>query len=316
MGNIKSFSELDLSDFLEKIKIEFESNNIKNSFSTFSSLDKTQADSIVWSKSTNIDLDNLKCSIIIVPMGFTKQSSSVSIFKVPDPRIAFSKILDHFFNDETKLTGIDELSKIHDGAAYGDDFYLGEFSSIGKNCTIGNNVKIFSNVTIYPNTIIGDNVTIHSGCVIGSPGFGYVRNKENELEHFVQLGNVIIEDDVEIGANTCIDRATMNSTIVGKNTKISNFCQIAHNVIIGKRCLITGKVQIGGGTVVGDDVYIGPSTVIMNKLVIASNADIKLGSVVVKNVNEGQSVSGNFAYDHNKRIRDFAKTQLPKRSSP
>lgn len=309
MGNLVLYTTSDLIQYLNDINISYHFNGIHNNFETYSTLDNTVENSVTWARKHTIDISILKSSILIVPMNFDKTSGTISIFKVDDPRRFFSLLLNQYFNPEKELTGISKNSTCHESVQFGKGIYLGDFSTIGKNCKLGNNVKIFPNVHIYANTIIGDNVIIHSGCVIGSPGFGYTRNEENILEHFVHVGNVQIGNNVDIGANTCIDRATMGSTYIGDNTKISNFCQIAHNVKVGENCLVTGKVQIGGGTIIGKDVYLGPSSIIMNKLLIGNGADIKMGSIVVKHVAANTSVSGNFATDHKKRLRDSVKIQ-------
>lgn len=154
---------------------------------------------------------------------------------------------------------------------------------------------------------IGDNVEVGAGCVIGAPGYSYVRQPDARLEHFPHVGGVVIGDDVTIGANSCVDSGGLGATRIGRGTKIGNLCQIAHNVEIGEDCLLAGRVQIGGGTKVGNQTEIWPSTIISHKLVIGAGCDIKIGSVVVQNLADGAVVSGNFAIPHEKSLRDLAK---------
>jgi UDP-3-O-[3-hydroxymyristoyl] glucosamine N-acyltransferase len=189
-----------------------------------------------------------------------------NILFTDNPRLLFSQIANLFFAQEPPTT------KIHPTAV------------IGKNVTIGTDTIIDAHVVIYDNCIIGDNCWIHAGCVIGCDGFGYERNNDLEIEKFPHRCIVIIEDDVEIGANTCIDRGALDNTIIGQGTKIDNLCHIAHNVKIGKHCMIVAQSMIGGSTIIGDYSYVAPHGVINNGLHIGKNAFIGLGAVVLHDV--------------------------------
>ncbi|HOR30674.1 MAG TPA: UDP-3-O-(3-hydroxymyristoyl)glucosamine N-acyltransferase, partial [Candidatus Syntrophosphaera thermopropionivorans] len=134
---------------------------------------------------------------------------------------------------------------------------------------------------------------IKNGARIGQTGFGFVKNEKGEWEKFPQIGNVIIEDNVEIGANTCIDRGALSTTTIGYGTKIDNLVEIAHNVQIGKNCIITGNVSIAGSCIIGDEVWIGPSVTINNGLKIGSKSFISIGSVIIKNLPPSSDVIGN-----------------------
>lgn len=221
------------------------------------------------------NITDIKAKAIVLPDSVKSQipSLDVPIIWVKRPRIVLKKLLDIFntkkFKEGTHPTAvIDPSSKIDKTCVIGAHVFIGAHVSIGKNCLI------YPNVTILDNSEIGNNVTLHSGCVVGSDGYSYVTEEESNLEkarkgdfnfkaerqiqHKIQsIGNVVIEDDIEIGANTCIDRGTIGSTVIGAGTKIDNLVQIAHNCKIGKDCLIVGQVGFAGSVSVGDRVVAG-----------------------------------------------------------
>jgi UDP-3-O-[3-hydroxymyristoyl] glucosamine N-acyltransferase len=198
--------------------------------------------------------------------------------------------------------GIEEPVFIHPSAKIGKSVYIGAFSYIGENtviednckvyphCHIGNqtivgsDTKLFSGVKIYKNSVIGKSCTIHSGAVIGSDGFGFAPNKENEYQKVPQIGNVIIHDFVEIGANTTIDRATIGSTVIGKGVKLDNLVQVAHNVEIEANCVVAAQSGIAGSTKIGEDVMMGGQVGIIGHLKIAKGTKIAAQSGVAKDV--------------------------------
>lgn len=196
---------------------------------------------------------NSRSSIVIVNKSFEPTAPvPATMIKVDDAYSCFAKLLELYAANRPQKKGISERAAIDATAALGEDAYVGEFAVIGQNVKIGKNVKIYpqvcigdnvrigDNVTlyygvkIYEECVLGDNVTIHAGTVIGADGFGFAPNGKGEYSKIPQLGNVVIEDNVEIGANTCIDRATMGSTRIGTGTKLDNLIQIGHNVVIGK----------------------------------------------------------------------------------
>lgn len=180
---------------------------------------------------------------------------------------------------------------IEDGVEIGNNVIIESNSVIKKNCRIGSVCRIYPNVTLYESVILGVNVIIHSGAVIGSDGFGYVKDK-GKIYKFPQTGKVIIEDNVEIGANTTIDRGSMSDTFIGAGTKIDNLCQIAHNVKLGKNCLVAGHSGISGSTVIGDDVTIAGKVGIADNLTIGSNVIMAGGSSVIGDIKDGEVVWG------------------------
>jgi UDP-3-O-[3-hydroxymyristoyl] glucosamine N-acyltransferase len=244
---------------------------------------------------------------IIVSGDFNSTArSDITLLKVKDPYSSFLKVLNIFSERswEDSLTGIsakadiedysllglnvfiDSFTKIDFGSSVGNDTKIFNNVSIGRNVSIGNNCKIYPNVTIYDSCIIKNNVIIHSGTVIGSDGFGFARNEDKTFTKIVQNGNVLIEDDVEIGSNCCIDRATMGSTIINKGVKIDNQVQIAHNVEIGEHTVITAQVGISGSSKIGKRCMIGGQSGLVGHITIADDVNIGAGTGVSKSIPE------------------------------
>jgi len=210
---------------------------------------------------------------------------------VERPKLIFGRIMKSLFVEEPKK-GIHPKAIIEDSAKIGEDVYIGPFSYIGENVKIGNNTKIYSGVTIHRDTEIGDDVIIQSGTIVGERASSVIENEDGENERFPQIGNVIIEDEVWVGPNACIDRATMGSTIIGKGSKISKLVNVTHNVKIGKNCIITGNAVIGGSTDIKDNVWVGINSTIRNHITVGKNSLIGMGAVVTKDVKEGETVIG------------------------
>ncbi len=198
-----------------------------------------------------------EASITIVNHDFVPENElTTTLIKVDDAYQSFSKLLEYYNQVKLMKSGIEQPSVISENVTYGDNLYLGSFSYIGKNVVIGNNVKIYPNtfigdnvkigdnciffagVKIYSETEIGNNCNFHSGCVVGSDGFGFAPTEDGTFNKIPQIGNVIIEDDVEIGANSTIDRATLGTTLIRKGVKLDNHIQVAHNVEIGENTVI------------------------------------------------------------------------------
>ncbi len=291
----------DLITFLIKSEIKFKHNGVMVRFCNCSPFYEANDLSVVWNK--KFEFESTLANTVILPYseaGLGLESIKKCIVTVENPRLVYLRVLKKFFYKNLEL-------KVAPEKRLAESVMVGEGSIVYPGVTFGKNVVIHHNVVIYPNVAIGSNVEIESGCVIGSKGFGYEKNESAGYEHFPHLGGVVIGDDVEIGANTCIDRGTLGDTVVGEGSKVSNFCQIAHNAVIGENCLITGKAQIGGGATIGRNSYIGPSVVISNKVNIGEHCDVKIGSVVVSDVENKASVSGNFAIPHSKSLRQHAK---------
>ena len=186
-------------------------------------------------------------------------------------------------------------------------------TGIGANCVIGKST-IGANCEIRANTIIGDEVTIgvnvliDYGAILGSQGFGYYKNQENQIESFPQLGGITIGDDVYIGANTTIDRGTLDDTVIGNGSKIDNLVHIAHNAVIGKNVIIIANSMIAGSVRIKDDSWIAPSASILNQMEIGEGSTVGLGSVVLKNIPRDQTYLGNPA----RPVKEFLKFQKNK----
>ena len=231
--------------------------------------------------------------------------ASKTLIRVPNARIAFAKVLPLFFPEPVLPAGIhpsailaataevDPTAHIGPYCVVGEKVRIGPRSvlqgsnHIGANCQLGEDVNLFPNVTLYPNTEIGKRVRIHSGTVVGSDGFGYVL--DNGIHRKVpQIGNVIICDDVEIGANVTIDRGALGPTIIGKGTKIDNLVQIAHNVTIGEHCIIVSQAGIAGSTKLGNYVILGGQVGLAGHLKIGNRVSVAAQSGVMNNIPDGE----------------------------
>ncbi len=259
-------------------------------------------------------LSDTDCSAIIVKRDVTE--SSTNLLQVDDPQDVFRKILlllkpppeitesrIHPTSVIGKNTDLEDPVEIRALTFVGDGSLIGKYSIIceqtyvGKNVRIGENAFIHPRATILDNTIIGDRVIIHSGAVIGSDGFGNVF-KEGKYHKIPQIGNVVVGDDVEIGANSTIDRAAMGSTVIGNGCRIDNLVQIAHNVELGDNTALASQVGIAGSTKVGKGVVMGGQVGIIGHLVIGDRVMLAAQSGVVKDIPEGEYYFGTLAKPH------------------
>ena len=258
-----------------------------------------------------------KASIAIVNKDFEpEQDILTTLIKVDDAYKSFSKLLQYYNQVKLNKFGIEQPSSITSSAKLGSDIYVGAFSYIGENVFIGNNVKIFpgcyigDNVTIgndtvlfagakiYSECIIGNNCAINSGVIIGADGFGFVPNKDGAYDKVPQIGNVIIEDFVDIGAATTIDRATLGSTVIRKGVKLDNQIQIAHNVEIGKNTVIAAQTGVAGSTKIGENCQIGGQVGFAGHLVIGNNVKIQAQSGIGKNIKDNETLQGSPAFGY------------------
>lgn len=251
------------------------------------------------------NLSETNASVLLVPENFDAEISC-SIIKVKNPKLAFALIAEKLYPHDWKHQW-NETAYIHKSSdvranligafvSIGENSYIGEMSEIHDGVRIGKNVTIRKGSIIYPNCVIYDNVevgydcVIHAGAIIGADGFGYVRDGERGYVKFPQIGTVVIEDNVEIGANTCIDRGALGETRIGEGTKIDNLVQIAHNVRIGKRVVIAAQTGISGSTVIEDDCVIGGQVGmgdharVLSGAVIGSQAGVLPGKIVREGV--------------------------------
>ena len=260
-------------------------------------IDKAQADSLSFcSRKGDEAREMIKASragVIICASGIKFARSDYqdrTLIQVANPRLAFIRLLQKFFVAAPQY-GIHPTAVISPRAKIARRVYIGPYTCIGE-CEIGEGTIIHGNIHIFSRTRIGKNVTVFPGVVIGGDGYGFERNEENKLEKFPQIGGVIIEDDVEIGSNTTVDRGALGDTIIGEGTKIDNLCHIGHNVVIGRRCLITAMAMISGSTKIGDYSYIAPSASLINKIEIGKNVMVGMGAVVTGNVPDNTVVVG------------------------
>jgi len=273
-----------------------------------------------------------KASVTIVNKDFEPETEiSTTLIKVEDAYKAFSKLLEYYNLVKMNKSGIEQPTFISESAKYGENLYLGAFSYLGDNVTIGENVKIFpgcyvgDNVTIgdnvvlfagakiYSETVIGNHCVINSGAIIGADGFGFAPNENGEYNKVPQTGNVILEDHVDIGAATTIDRATLGSTIIRRGVKLDNQIQIAHNVEIGKNTVIAAQTGIAGSTKIGENCQIGGQVGIVGHIVIGNNVKVQAQSGISRNVKDNEVLQGSPALtygDYNKSYVYFKN--LPK----
>lgn len=276
---------------------------------------------------------NTKSSICIVNESFipTKElPDSLTLIKVQDAYSCFAKLLEYYSLLTKKSPKIEHQSFIDNTAKIGSDLYLGSFSYISKGCNIGKNViihpnvtvgenvtigdhtEIHPNVTIYHDCVVGNNCIIHAGTVVGSDGFGFAPNESGIFQKVPQIGNVIIEDHVEIGANCAIDRATMGSTRIKKGVKIDNLCQIAHNVEIDTNSAMAAQVGIAGSAKIGKNVLIGGQAGINGHLHIADGTKIVAQSGIPSTVKKADTLMGSPGIS----IDDFKKSYFGFRKLP
>ena len=283
-------------------------------FSAARPIEYAEPDSICWLKSSYKNAESLletsTAAVIICddlfPESLLDTIHDKCIVQTGDPRELFIRILALVFRTPLSF-GIHPTAIIHPEAQIHEKVHIGPHVYIGK-AIIGKNCFILGNNFIYDNDSLGENVPVHAGSVIGADGFGYQRNADMELEKFEHIGGVIVEDGVEIGANTCVDRASLGDTFIGKGTKIDNLVHVAHNVSIGRHCCIIAGAVIGGSTTIGDFTWIGHNSSILQKIEIGSGVTIGMGSVVTKNVPDHETWAGNPARemeDLKKILRKF-----------
>lgn len=264
--------------------------------------------------------------IIINEAQQLKQEVNATLIRVPDAYSAFASLLNQYQQIKTQqLTGIQDPVYIHPSAKIGEQVFIGAFAYIGEDVVVGKGAKIFPGVylgnnsqvgansilhpgvKVYHECIIGQHVTIHAGTVIGSDGFGYAPQPDGTLKKVPQIGNVQIEDNVEIGANTTIDRATIGSTIIRAGAKLDNLLQIAHNVEVGSNSVIAAQAGISGSTKIGKNVMIGGQAGIVGHIQIADGSKINAQSGVSKSIKTpNTAVTGSPAYEYTSALRSQA----------
>ncbi len=271
-----------------------------------------------------------QASAIIVKTGFSKSRNDITYIEVDSPENAFFTILKKFFTPEFPLNGIDPSAFIHPTAKLAENVAVGKNVVISYGCIIGADTKVFhntvvsdnvsigegclihSNVSVRENCILGNRVIIHSGTVVGSDGFGYSPNEKGEYEKIPQIGNVIIEDDVELGSNVSIDRAAMGSTIIKRGCKIDNLVQIAHNVILGEDTVVSAQTGVSGSTKIGRHCILAGQAGLVGHIELGDNVIITAQSGVSKSIPKPGYYSGSPAME----MRSYQKMQAQVRFIP
>lgn len=265
-------------------------------------------------------------SIVLINNDFELQDKvSATLIRVPDAYAAFAQLLGLYQQFMQSKSGVSSLSFISKDATYGEDVYIGEFAFIGERAKIGNRVKIYPQVYIgddvvigddtviyagaklYAQTIVGKSCILHSGCVIGADGFGFAPQEDGSYNKIPQIGNVVLGDNVEIGANTCVDCATMGSTRIKDGVKLDNLIQIAHNVEVGTNTAIAAQTGVSGSTKIGKNCVIAGQVGMVGHIHIADKTKIGAQSGILGNVKkEGEELMGSPAI----KLRDYLKMSV------
>lgn len=265
-------------------------------------------------------------SIVLVSKEFKPEKEiNATLIRVEDAYKAFAMLLDMYENAIPQKKGIDNNVSIHETATLGKDCYIGDFAYIGENTSIGNNVKIYPQVYVGDNVKIADNVTlyagvkiyvgceigenciIHSSSVIGADGFGFAPAEDGTYKKIPQIGNVVLEADVEIGSNVSIDRATMGSTLIKKGAKIDNLVQIAHNVEVGESTVMAAQVGISGSAKIGKNCMLGGQVGVAGHISIADGVQVGAQSGIANNQKTpGAAIFGSPAFDFRQATRAIA----------
>ncbi|MEE9432385.1 MAG: UDP-3-O-(3-hydroxymyristoyl)glucosamine N-acyltransferase [Melioribacteraceae bacterium] len=247
-------------------------------------------------------LSTTNASAVLVSQNVQKDNSKLVYIEVDKPQVAFQKIVNKFFMPNFKFKGISSSATIAKSSILEEEVSIGENVFIGENChvktgatiyhnsvilnncIIGENTLIFPNVTIREETKIGNNVIIHPGVVVGADGFGFIPDENGVYQKVPQIGNVVIEDDVEVGANTCIDRAALGTTLIRKGVKLDNFVQIAHNTTIGSNTVFSSQSGIAGSSKIGNNCVVAAQVGIIDHLEVGDNIVIAGQSGVTKSL--------------------------------
>ena len=273
----------------------------------------------------NSFLYSTQASVVVITEDFIiEKPISCTVIRVKNPHLAFVKILQFYDSLKSEKLGISKHAFISKSAKIGRNVYIGENVIIGENVVINDDVKIYSqscisdNVTIgestilyigvkiYENCQIGDFCILHAGCVIGSDGFGFIPNENGIYEKIPQLGNVIIENNVEIGANSCIDRATLGSTIIRKGAKIDNLVQIAHNCDVGENTVIAACCGIAGSVTIGKNCIFAGQVGVKDHVKIGNHVMVGAQCGIHKNIGDKQTILGTPAMEAKKMMKIFA----------
>jgi UDP-3-O-[3-hydroxymyristoyl] glucosamine N-acyltransferase len=254
--------------------------------------------SIKYKESAGKLIIAVKASLVVVETSLykafdeaTKEKITAYIVLSDTPKNTFVECLHHFFKEENK-NEIHSSVVIHPSAKIGKNVSIGPFTVIDKNVVIGDDCVIGANTHIQKGSIIGNRVNIRSNVTIGNWGFGFVKDESGNNINFPHYGNAVIEDDVQIGSSTCVDRGALGDTIIKKGAKIDNLVHVAHNVIIGENALVIACTMIGGSTVIGDNCWVAPAVILRNGISIGENSTLGMGCLVTKDIPANVTVTG------------------------
>ena len=284
----------DLLDFLADQIVKVSENSSDIFIDNLAEVERVNETTLDWinpSKANKQQIaESSKARVLLVDESVTPIDGKVLIY-VKNPKVALAEVGNHFFVEKPK-PGIHPTAVIDSEAKLGKDVSIGPCSIIGKT-VIRDDCVIDSNVRIYDNVVMGKGCIVKAGAVLGGAGFGYERDENGNKFRFPQIGQLIMGDYVEVGANTCIDRGALADTIIGDYTKINNLCHIAHNNKIGKNVTITGCVNVSGSNIIDDDVWIAPNSSIRGWVHIGKGATVGMGAVVVKDIPAHETWVGN-----------------------
>lgn len=288
--------------------------------SAFAKIEESKPETLTFLHNAKYEhyLYTTEASVCIVNKDYTpKKPVTPTLVKVDNAYLALTKLLEYYYeHTKTQKTGVEQPSFVASTATYGADVYIGAFAHIGDHVEIGNNVKIYPNVTVgdhskigdntilysgvqlYEHIVVGNNCIIHSNAVIGADGFGFAPDEKGVYKKIPQIGNVILEDDVEVGAATTIDRSTMGSTLIKKGVKLDNHVQIAHNVVIDEHTVIAAQTGVAGSTKVGKHSVIGGQVGIVGHIEIGDRVQIQAQSGVGKSVRDESALQGSPAFEY------------------
>ena len=275
------------------------------------------------SKYTNYIYETKATAVIVSEAFEPEHPVAATMIRVADPYLAFATLLKKYNEFQLDKKGVDSLAYISPSAKVGKDCYVGAFAYIGDNVVLGDGAKIypqtyvgdnsrvgegttlFAGVRLYHNSVVGKRCILHSGVVVGADGFGFAPMPDGSYQKIDQIGNVVIEDDVEVGANTTIDRATMGSTIIHKGVKLDNLCQIAHNVVVGENTAMASQSGIAGSGKVGSHCIIAGQVGIVGHIEIGNNVTIAAQSGVTRNFPDNVTILGSPATDAIKQRKTY-----------
>lgn len=256
----------------------------ENEITGFSSISASRERSITWSRKPIFDWGDMRAKVVICP-GTQEANAPAGVFllRSPDPRRAFFEVMRSFAGTNQR-SGIAPSAIVGENVILGSNISIGSHSVIGDDCSIDDDTVVDSNVVIYSDVHVGKRCRIFSGSIIGADGFGYYKDDLGLYRKVQHVGGVKIGDDVEIGANACIDKGCLDYTVIGNNCKIDNLCHISHNVLLGANCVLVAGAIICGSVVAGDNCWFAPGSIVRDGVVLRDNVHVGMNSVVYRSV--------------------------------